>query len=120
MSVTVELAGPDLPIRRFDDQVRSSTTTSQWRKISCIFGALRKCRDVLGEPCGMAVKQLDTLLAIKVLSYAPGLTANARAVGALLIDRYNRKTGRCDPGLEGIARPLGYQYPDGHEVGPPA
>jgi hypothetical protein len=55
----------------------------------------------------MAVKQLDTLLAIKVLSYAPGLTANARAVGALLIDRFNRRTGQCDPGLESIATHVG-------------
>ena len=62
---------------------------------------------VFGEPCLMAVKPLDTLLAIKVLSYAPGLTANARAVGALLIDRYNRKTGQCDPGLESIASHVG-------------
>src|SRR5882762_8252529 len=54
----------------------------------------------------MTVKQLDTLLAIKVLSYASGLSANARAVGALLVDRYNRKTGQCDPGLEGIASHL--------------
>jgi DNA-binding transcriptional ArsR family regulator len=54
----------------------------------------------------MTVKQLDTLLAIKELSYAPGLSANARAVGALLVDRYNRKTGQCDPGLEGIASHL--------------
>jgi hypothetical protein len=54
----------------------------------------------------MKVKQLDTLLAIKVLSYAPGLTANARAVGALLVDRYNRKTGQCDPGLNSIATHL--------------
>jgi hypothetical protein len=55
----------------------------------------------------MAIKQIDTLLAIKVLSYAPGLTANARAVGALLIDRYNRRTGQCDPGLDSIAAHLG-------------
>ena len=55
----------------------------------------------------MAVKQIDTLLALKVLSYASGLTTNARAVGAVLVDRYNRKTGRCDPGLEGIALHLG-------------
>jgi hypothetical protein len=55
----------------------------------------------------MRVKPIDTLLAIKVLSYAPGLTANARAVGALLIDRYNRKTGQCDPGLESIATHVG-------------
>lgn len=40
---------------------------------------------------------------MKVLAYAPGLTANARAVGALILDRFNRKTGQCDPGLEGIA-----------------
>ncbi len=55
----------------------------------------------------MPVKPIDTLMAIKVLSFAPGLTANARAVGAVIFDRYNRKTGRCDPGIDGIARHLG-------------
>lgn len=55
----------------------------------------------------MSIKPVDTLLAIKVLSYVPGLTASARAVGALLIDRYNRKTGQCDPGLESIATHVG-------------
>lgn len=51
----------------------------------------------------MGVNQINTLLALKVLSYVSGLTANARAVGAVLVDRYNRKTGQCDPGLESIA-----------------
>jgi len=55
----------------------------------------------------MRVKPIDTLIAIKVLSFAPGLTANARAVGAVLFDRYNRRTGQCDPGIDGIARHLG-------------
>src|SRR5947209_315710 len=54
----------------------------------------------------MPVKAIDTLLALKVVSYTPGLTTNARAVGALLIDRYNRKTGQCDPGLDSIATHL--------------
>jgi hypothetical protein len=55
----------------------------------------------------MAVKPINTLLALKVLTYAPGLTANARAVGAVIVDRYNRKSGQCDPGLDGIAAHLG-------------
>lgn len=55
----------------------------------------------------MVVKPIDTLLAIKVLSFAPGLTSNARAVGTLLVDRYNRKTGQCDPGLNSVAAHLG-------------
>jgi hypothetical protein len=52
-------------------------------------------------------ERLDTLLALKVLSYVPGLATNARAVGALLLDRFNRKTGRCDPGIDGMATDLG-------------
>ena len=55
----------------------------------------------------MAVKPFSTLMAIKVLSFAPGLTANARAVGAVLLDRYNRETSQCDPGLASIADHLG-------------
>lgn len=55
----------------------------------------------------MPTERLDTLLALKVLSYVPGLATNARAVGALLLDRFNRKTGRCDPGIDGMAADLG-------------
>ena len=55
----------------------------------------------------MPTERLDTLLALKVLSYVPGLATNARAVGALLLDRFNRKTGRCDPGIDGMATDLG-------------
>src|SRR5215216_716299 len=54
----------------------------------------------------MVVTPLDTLLALKVLSFAPGLSASARAVGAILIERYNRRTGQCDPGIEGMADQL--------------
>jgi hypothetical protein len=55
----------------------------------------------------MRKRPLATLLALKVLTFAPGLTTNARTVGAVLLDRYNRKTGQCDPGIEGIARHVG-------------
>jgi hypothetical protein len=54
----------------------------------------------------MPVTPLETLLALKVLSFVPGLSVNARAVGALLLDRYNRRTGQCDPGIDGMAEQL--------------
>lgn len=55
----------------------------------------------------MPVKNLGTLLALKVLNLAPGLTANDRRVAAVLIEHFNRRTNRCDPGLERIAEMVG-------------
>src|SRR5690242_5029263 len=46
----------------------------------------------------MAIRSLDTLLALKALCLAPGLNSNQRRVGAALIEHFNRKTGQCDPG----------------------
>jgi hypothetical protein len=55
----------------------------------------------------MPVKALDTLLAIKVINLMPGLRQSDRRVGAALIEHYNRKTGRCDPGIGRLAEVLG-------------
>ncbi len=55
----------------------------------------------------MAVRRIDTLLALKAVSLAPGLTENDRRVAAALIEHFNRETGQCDPGLERIADLLG-------------
>jgi hypothetical protein len=55
----------------------------------------------------MPVKALDTLLAIKVINLMPGLRQSDRRVGAALIEHYNRKTGRCDPGIGRLADVLG-------------
>jgi len=55
----------------------------------------------------MPVKSLDTLLAIKIISLTPGLCLSDRQVGILLIEHYNRKTGRCDPGIERLSALLG-------------
>jgi predicted transcriptional regulator len=55
----------------------------------------------------MAIKPLDTLLAAKVLGLVPGLTANDRRVATVLLEHFNRRTERCDPGLERIAALLG-------------
>jgi hypothetical protein len=55
----------------------------------------------------MAVRRIDTLLALKAISLAPGLTENARRVAATLIEHFNRETGQCDPGIERIADLLG-------------
>lgn len=56
----------------------------------------------------MAVRPLDTLLAIKVINLMPGLRPSDRRVGAALVEHFNRKTGRCDPSQERMARLLGY------------
>lgn len=55
----------------------------------------------------MPVKPLATLLAIKIINLMPDLRASDRRVGALLIEHYNRKTGRCDPGIERLSALLG-------------
>jgi hypothetical protein len=55
----------------------------------------------------MMMKPLETLLAIKVLGLVDGLCANDRRVAAVLIEHFNRKTNRCDPGLLRIAGLLG-------------
>jgi hypothetical protein len=55
----------------------------------------------------MVVKGLDTLLAIKVINLIPDLRPSDRRVGVALIEHFNRRTGRCDPGLERIAALLG-------------
>jgi hypothetical protein len=55
----------------------------------------------------MSIKSIDTLLALKVLNFASGLTSNDRRVGAVLLEHFNRKTARCDPGLERVANLLG-------------
>ena len=55
----------------------------------------------------MPVRPLDTLIAIKVINLMPGLRQNDRRVGATLIEHFNRRTGRCDPGLNRLAEMLG-------------
>ena len=55
----------------------------------------------------MSVKPLDTLLAIKALGVVEGLSANDRRVAATIVEHFNRRTGRCDPGLPRIATLLG-------------
>jgi len=52
---------------------------------------------------GGSVRPIDTLLAIKVLNLIHGLNASERRVATVLIEHYNRKSGRCDPGLRRIA-----------------
>ena len=55
----------------------------------------------------MPVRPLDTLLAVKAINLAPGLLENDRRVATVLIEHFNRKTGRCDPGLERLAALIG-------------
>jgi predicted transcriptional regulator len=55
----------------------------------------------------MALRRIDTLLALKAVSLALGLKENDRRVAAALIEHFNRETGQCDPGLKRIANLLG-------------
>ena len=51
----------------------------------------------------MAIRPIETLLALKAMNVAPDLRANDRRVGAALIEHFNRRTGQCDPSLERLA-----------------
>jgi predicted transcriptional regulator len=55
----------------------------------------------------MAMRPIDTLLAIKVVGLIEGLNTSDRRVAVLLLEHFNRKTTRCDPGLARIAGLLG-------------
>jgi hypothetical protein len=55
----------------------------------------------------MPIQRLDTLLALKAVLLAPGLSGNDRRVAAALLEHFNRRTGQCDPGLERIAELVG-------------
>jgi hypothetical protein len=64
--------------------------------------------DQQSEAGNMAIRPIDTLLAIKVINLMPGLRQSDRQVGVALIEHFNRRTGRCDPGIKRIASLLGY------------
>src|SRR5260370_14673872 len=55
----------------------------------------------------MAIRRLDTLLALKVLTLVPELNASDRRVAGALLEHFNRNTGQCDPSLPRIADLLG-------------
>jgi predicted transcriptional regulator len=49
----------------------------------------------------------DTMIAYKAISLTPELSGTEKRVAGAIIDHFNRKTGRCDPSLDRIARLLG-------------
>jgi DNA-binding MarR family transcriptional regulator len=55
----------------------------------------------------MALRRIDTLLALKAISLAAGLKENDRRVAAALVEHFNRETSQCDPGLKRIGDLLG-------------
>jgi len=55
----------------------------------------------------MKVTPLETLLAAKVINLEAGLSQSDQRVGLVLLEHFNRKSGRCDPSIERIARLLG-------------
>jgi predicted transcriptional regulator len=55
----------------------------------------------------MAVKALDSLIALKLLNFMSHLRPSDRRVMALIIEHFNRGNSRCDPGLNRLATLLG-------------
>ncbi len=49
----------------------------------------------------------DTFIAHKAINLSDDLSGTEKRVAAAIIDHYNRKTGRCDPSLDSIAKLLG-------------
>jgi len=43
------------------------------------------------------LQQNDVLFAYKALAIIPDLSAASRRVAGAIIDRFNKKTGQCDP-----------------------
>src|SRR5262245_43426466 len=55
----------------------------------------------------MLPKKLDTTIAHKIINLMPELTVTDKRVAAAIIEHFNRKTGRCDPGLSRLASLVG-------------
>lgn len=55
----------------------------------------------------MTVEPLETLLACKHLNFMGNLRPSDRRVLALIIEHFNRRKNRCDPGLNRLASLLG-------------
>ena len=51
---------------------------------------------------------LDKTKAFKVIAGHPNLSGATKAVAALIVDHFNIKTERCDPGLERLADKTGF------------
>lgn len=54
-----------------------------------------------------AIEKGDMLFAHAALNLTPGLSANARRVAGALLEHFNQKTGRCDPGINRLMDVLG-------------
>ena len=55
----------------------------------------------------MKPEPLDTLLAFKALALMPGMTLAQVRVAAAIVDHFNRRNTRCDPGVERLTVLLG-------------
>jgi len=56
----------------------------------------------------LALNGLDKTRAFKVIAGHPKLSGAIKSVGAFLVDHFNIKTKRCDPGLERLAAEAGF------------
>lgn len=50
---------------------------------------------------------MNVLIAFKTIALADDLSATEKRCAAALLDHVNRRTGRCDPGIDGLAELLG-------------
>jgi predicted transcriptional regulator len=55
------------------------------------------------RPTAEGAQHLDTLLAYKAIAIVAGLSASDRRVAGAILDHFNHKDGRCDPGIERLA-----------------
>jgi hypothetical protein len=55
----------------------------------------------------MLPKKFDTTLALKAICLTNELTGTEKRIAVVLLDHFNRKTGRCDPSYETMAKLLG-------------
>jgi hypothetical protein len=53
------------------------------------------------------VSSLEALLAFKALLLLPNLSLSERRVAGILVDHFNRRDGRCDPGVDRMSELLG-------------
>lgn len=55
----------------------------------------------------MAIQALTTLIAHKAINLATELSNSEKRVAGAIIDHFNRRTGQCDPSLDGLAELIG-------------
>lgn len=50
------------------------------------------------------LEPLDIVYAQKTLLLFPGLSSAARTIGGAILDHFNKRTARCDPGIDRLGK----------------